>query len=89
MTLQSKRKRNETLEDRSGTTIPSHPEYTSTNHTSRSDEIRLRAYEIYLERGDLQGSELEDWLRAERELLSASQPKRTDLRSGESLNETT
>jgi hypothetical protein len=32
------------------------------------EEIRMRAYEIYLERGDGPGSELEDWLRAEAEL---------------------
>jgi hypothetical protein len=32
------------------------------------EEIRRRAYEIYLERGDRPGDELEDWLRAEREL---------------------
>ena len=31
-------------------------------------EIRRRAYEIYLERGAQPGHELEDWLQAEREL---------------------
>jgi len=31
------------------------------------DEIRRRAYEIYLEGGSLPGRELDDWLRAERE----------------------
>lgn len=31
-------------------------------------EIRRRAYEIYLERGAQPGHELEDWLRAENEL---------------------
>ena len=31
-------------------------------------EIRRRAYEIYLERGEQTGRELEDWLQAEREL---------------------
>jgi hypothetical protein len=35
------------------------------------DEIRRRAYEIYLERGEQQGCELDDWLKAERELESA------------------
>jgi hypothetical protein len=33
--------------------------------------IRVRAYEIYLDRGEQDGSELEDWLRAEREVLRA------------------
>ncbi len=32
------------------------------------EEIRQRAYEIYLARGATAGYELEDWLRAEREL---------------------
>jgi len=32
------------------------------------DMIRVRAYEIYVERG-YQGDPLEDWLRAERELI--------------------
>jgi hypothetical protein len=33
------------------------------------EEIALRAYQIYLERGSTPGNELEDWTRAERELL--------------------
>jgi Protein of unknown function (DUF2934) len=32
------------------------------------EEIALRAYEIYLERGGVPGDALEDWTRAEREL---------------------
>jgi hypothetical protein len=37
-------------------------------HPTR-EEIELRAYHIYLERGGAPGNELEDWTRAERELL--------------------
>lgn len=33
-----------------------------------AQDIRRRAYEIYLERGAEPGHELEDWLQAEREL---------------------
>lgn len=33
------------------------------------EEIALRAYHIYLKRGGAPGNELEDWIRAERELL--------------------
>jgi Protein of unknown function (DUF2934) len=33
-----------------------------------SDEIRMRAFQIYLDRGTAQGSDLDDWLQAEREL---------------------
>jgi Protein of unknown function (DUF2934) len=39
-------------------------------HSTREQEIRNRAYEIYLQRGGLPGYELEDWLQAERELTS-------------------
>jgi hypothetical protein len=37
-------------------------------NSTRDEEIRRRAYEIYLERGEQPGTELEDWLQAEREL---------------------
>ncbi len=37
-----------------------------------TEEIALRAYHIYLERGGAPGNALEDWTRAERELLEKS-----------------
>jgi len=40
----------------------------STVPTSIEDEIRRRAYELYLQRGPSSGSEAEDWLTAEREV---------------------
>jgi len=36
----------------------------------REQEIRNRAYEIYLQRGGQPGYEVDDWLQAERELTS-------------------
>ena len=36
--------------------------------SARDEDIRRRAYEIYLERGEQPGRELDDWLQAEREL---------------------
>ena len=36
--------------------------------TLPEEDIRRRAYEIYLERGGQPGSALDDWLQAEREL---------------------
>jgi len=36
--------------------------------TITEDDVRLRAYEIYLKRGDNPGDEVADWLQAEREL---------------------
>ena len=41
---------------------------TTVCHTPSHEEIGRRAYEIYLERGSRPGDELDDWLRAEREL---------------------
>ena len=37
------------------------------------DEIRRRAYEIYVQRGSVPGNESEDWLTAEREVRSRYQ----------------
>jgi hypothetical protein len=34
-----------------------------------AEEIALRAYQIYLERGATPGNEFEDWIQAERELV--------------------
>jgi hypothetical protein len=34
---------------------------------SADEQIRMRAYELHLERGDQPGDQLGDWLRAERE----------------------
>jgi hypothetical protein len=35
------------------------------------EEIELRAYEIYLKRGDSDGIAMEDWLAAEKELCAS------------------
>jgi hypothetical protein len=42
------------------------------DHASVDDQIRLRAYELYMERGAQPNNDLEDWLRAERELTEAA-----------------
>jgi hypothetical protein len=39
-------------------------------HSTGEQEIRDRAYELYLRRGAQPGYELEDWLQAERELTT-------------------
>ena len=38
--------------------------------TITEDDVRLRAYELYLQRGAIPGDEVSDWLQAERELLA-------------------
>jgi Protein of unknown function (DUF2934) len=37
-----------------------------------SEEIQSRAYQIYVERGGADGSAIEDWLQAERELQQSA-----------------
>jgi Protein of unknown function (DUF2934) len=39
-------------------------------HPGIEEEIRTRAYELYLERGGLDGFDQEDWRQAEMEILS-------------------
>lgn len=39
-------------------------------HPSVDEQIRVRAYERYMERGGQPNDELGDWLQAERELMS-------------------
>jgi Protein of unknown function (DUF2934) len=40
----------------------------SLGNSARDEDIRRRAYEIFLERAEEPDRELDDWLRAEREL---------------------
>lgn len=65
--LTLKAKRNEILELHA---IPSESLTANTfsNGAPSDEEIRLRAYEIYLERDGRRGNELDDWLQAEAEL---------------------
>ena len=43
-------------------------------HSTCEQEIRNRAYELYLLRGGQPGHELEDWLQAEREMSTNLRP---------------
>jgi len=42
------------------------------------EEIELRAYEIYLERGGKEGNAVDDWLAAEKELSESRQRNLSD-----------
>ena len=77
MTLQGKDNTNETMEARASATRPD-KENTSAGQAPSHEQIRLRAYEIYLERGGFPGNELDDWLQAERELERAGCHKHSD-----------
>ena len=48
----------------------------SNGHHPTHQEIALRAYHIYLERGATPGNQLEDWTRAERELMEEQSIKK-------------
>ena len=46
-----------------------------TSTPQNEQQIRERAYEIYLARGGQDGDEVSDWIAAERELTESDQPK--------------
>jgi hypothetical protein len=69
--MASKEKRSETLGLHENT-VSSRTDDISAHRAPNHDEVRRRAYEIYIERGGLPGQELEDWLQAEREIESAA-----------------
>jgi hypothetical protein len=48
------------------------------------EQIQARAYSIYLERRGAPGSQIDDWLRAEQELLAEGQAKRKTSRAPKS-----
>ncbi len=67
MSMSSKPKRNGGTEPQT-TSIQAETPGASVGNSARDEEIKRRAYEIYLERGEQPGRELDDWLQAEREL---------------------
>jgi len=69
--MATKNKRNVDSELRSTPFQPQADE-TSKRQAPSHEEIRRRAYEIYLERDGRPGDELDDWHRAERELEKVS-----------------
>ena len=77
MTLQATSKRSGTLEVRASA-IQSDAENAFAGQARSHEQIRLRAYEIYLERGGFPGNELDDWLQAERELERVGCHKHSD-----------
>lgn len=52
-----------------------------TKPASDEEEIRLRAYQLYEERGRIHGCDLDDWFQAEAEILGTRrQPKNVKRR---------
>jgi len=51
-----------------GTITVHEPDSSVTNKSPQPKEIAARAYELFLERGAMEGHDVEDWLQAEMEL---------------------
>ena len=49
--------------------FPENERQTAESHPTH-EEIALRAYQIYVERGGAHGQDVDDWLQAERELVA-------------------
>ena len=65
--MPSKRKGNESTGSRATPTQAAETPEASAGNAARDEDIRRRAYEIYLARGEQPGHDLDDWLQAERE----------------------
>jgi hypothetical protein len=72
MSLQTKEHRN--LGPKANSATPAESAETSAADSPRLEEIRIRAYEIYIERSGQPGHDLDDWLQAERELEPKVRP---------------
>jgi hypothetical protein len=67
MDVSSKLENNSGAEPQATSTQPEKGEV-SVGNSARAEEIRRRAYEICLERGNQSGRDVDDWLQAEQEL---------------------
>jgi hypothetical protein len=76
MSLRSKEHRN--LEPQETSAAQAESARTSVADSPRREEIRIRAHEIYIERGGQPDHDLDDWLQAEREL----EPKAQSAQAG-------
>lgn len=68
--MSSKPKQQRETEPDSISTKQAESAQTSVSDSACHEEIRIRAYEIYIERDGRPGDELSDWLQAEREVQS-------------------
>lgn len=72
MSLQTKVHRD--LESVATSALPGEPDKAAAANSPSPEEIRIRAHEIYMERGGEPGHDLDDWLKAERELEPKALP---------------
>ena len=52
---------------------PARAKETSIEVIPLKERVRRRAYELYVERGNQSGTEIDDWLQAEEEILAAAE----------------
>lgn len=57
---------------------PSLARQTSIEPLPLEEQIRRRAYELYVQRGNQAGSDIEDWLQAQAEILRAEKDAGVD-----------
>jgi len=55
---------------------PSKPRAVKPDDLPLEERIRRRAHELYLQRGNESGSEIEDWRQAEDEIRNIEEPKK-------------
>ena len=67
---------NDSRRDTGVTLLADAPPTEGAEQHSVDDQIRMRAYELYLERGAAPNDDLGDWLRAEREYRGRSRDDR-------------
>ena len=58
------------------------PASKSTSPSEVEQRVRRRAYEIYEQRGRMDGLDLDDWLQAETEIMAAIQPRKSKAARG-------
>jgi Protein of unknown function (DUF2934) len=66
--MSSKPRAHRRVEPQAMSTTQAEAAETNVADSARHQEIRIRAYEIYLERGGQHGNDLDDWILAEREI---------------------
>jgi hypothetical protein len=76
MDVSSKLKSNSGVAPKATSTQPETGEV-SVGNLARTEEIRRRAYEIYLERSKQSGRDVDDWLQAEQEFKRGDEALRS------------
>jgi hypothetical protein len=66
--MKQKKEATKTRDSQENISQPGTQEQEAAEQTPTFEEIRKRAFEIHIERGGIHGSDLDDWLQAEREL---------------------